>query len=652
MAITYTVDNVDSVAGVTTTVSNTLTVTATSVIVVTYQGSDNLTAGTLTISNSGTALTWNAIATTNTVNTCKLQSWWAFGDANGNRTVTVTRSRADAVDRRLTCIVHEGADQTTPVPAGKVASGTGTTDYQVTITPTNANGSALWAFAADWNQTNSFAAIANCTLQYTRDVAGQYTTTLVRPTTQPRTDGTAFTIGETDTAGAISYTSFEVVAAAGGSTPIIGWEVMDNDIYPPRQVSLSAPPAYVRPPTVFTPVSGIAWHQRQDIAKARVVAVESPPAYVRPPTVFTPVSGVAWSQRQDVTSVKPSFSTPPAFGGPVSVATVGISGIGFHNPPDQTKVKPSFDGPPAYDPKVTPAVGISGIGWDNPLDQIRVKPSFDNPPAYDPRVVPAVGISGIGWFNPWDQIKVKPTFDIPQAIGSPFIPAVGISGMGWYVPLDLPKAPKEQAISDQPAIGTQTTTAVPVSGMAWFEPRENDRLPKGSFNTDPITLPFVQQTITWSFLVGDTTFIPDPPRDYPPGFGQPVTTQTVTVSGMAWFTPLDTSKPRTSFSQASAFGQPAPNLIQGIGWFNPPDWNRVRSSFDISMSMAMYPPAPPVGIAGMAWFEPPPNTVKVSISFDAPPALQQPIIQIEPPAQVPLVFTFPFIANVGSMMNR
>jgi hypothetical protein len=74
---------------------------------------------------------------------------------------------------------------------------------------------------ADWAQTNSFAAIANCTLTAGVNVAGEYTTAIIRPSTQPRTDASAFTIGETDTAGTIAAVSWEVQASASGS----GWGV-------------------------------------------------------------------------------------------------------------------------------------------------------------------------------------------------------------------------------------------------------------------------------------------------------------------------------------------------------------------------------------------------------------------------------------------
>lgn len=214
MAITYTVDTVDGTGVGTTLVSGTLTIVATSIITVLHVTADNAGSGALSISNSGTALTWTPIVITNVNSNCKVAGWWAKGDANGNRTVTISFT-SNVNPRRTHSIVHTGAHQTTPVPAGKVTSGTSTTDVSQTITPTDANGSALWMLCGDWGQTNTFAPLANCSKEVAdSNIAGQYTTCLLRPTTQPRPDGAAFTLGETDTAGTIAYIAFEVVAAA------------------------------------------------------------------------------------------------------------------------------------------------------------------------------------------------------------------------------------------------------------------------------------------------------------------------------------------------------------------------------------------------------------------------------------------------------
>lgn len=166
----------------------------------------------LTIANSGTALSWTQIQQTDTLSNCRLAAWWAFGDANGNRTITVSHTGGSSKAKSLATIVHTGAHQTTPQPVGNRFSGVGATDVSQAITPT-ATGSALWMAAGDWNQTNSYAGIANCTIDQTHNLAGEYTSALIRPTTQPRTDAAAFTIGETDTSGLIAWLAFEIQAA-------------------------------------------------------------------------------------------------------------------------------------------------------------------------------------------------------------------------------------------------------------------------------------------------------------------------------------------------------------------------------------------------------------------------------------------------------
>ena len=221
MAITYTTnfvsdDAIQSIDDLSLT-SGTLTIAANDIITVEYVHADNGSAGNLTITNSGTALTWNSIAVTNVSGTSKAGAWWAKSAVSENRTVTVTSDGSTFRPRAMRSVVHTGAHQTDPVPAAKVNSGTGGTDKTVAITPT-ASGSALWMCLGDWAATNSYVAAANNTIDNTHNYAGEYTATFVRPTTQPRTDANAFTIGATCTDAAadseITWVAFEVQAAA------------------------------------------------------------------------------------------------------------------------------------------------------------------------------------------------------------------------------------------------------------------------------------------------------------------------------------------------------------------------------------------------------------------------------------------------------
>jgi len=222
VAITYVINSVTLGNGSGDPItSGSLTLAVDDIITAACVTEDNAGSGTLSIANSGSALSWNQIVITNTNSNAKVATWWAKSPDTTSRTVTVTPSAPNQIAKKLDCIVHTGAHTTNPVPVGNVFSGTGATDVSQSITPT-ASGSALWMFAGDWNATNTFAAIADCTLFGPHHSGGHYTGTAVRPSTQPRTDAAAFTIGETDTAGKIAWVAFEVQAAAVADAPEMG----------------------------------------------------------------------------------------------------------------------------------------------------------------------------------------------------------------------------------------------------------------------------------------------------------------------------------------------------------------------------------------------------------------------------------------------
>jgi len=85
-----------------------------------------------------------------------------------------------------------------------------------------------------------------------------------------------------------------------------------------------------------------------------------------------------------------------------------------------------------------------------------------------------------------------------------------------------------------------------------------------------------------------------------------------------------------------AFGRTisVPVGISGMAWFEPPDRDRPANKIRIEAppSLALIPGTLPTPISGMGWFAPKPDSVVVRISFSQAPALQQPIIQIAPPA--------------------
>lgn len=220
MAITYTIDSKGQANGVSSAItSNTLTCATGDFITIMGIYADNAESTAWTVSNTGTAITWTLQSQTNTGSNCKVVLWTGTAGATPPTTVTVTSTAGSLTNgsKYITTICHTGAHATTPLPAGNIFTGTSTNNVSRSITPTS-SGSALWMPCADWNQTNTFAAGANCTIQGTYNETGFMTCTIVRPTTQPRTDAAAFTLSETDTGATIAYIAFEIQAAAGATT--------------------------------------------------------------------------------------------------------------------------------------------------------------------------------------------------------------------------------------------------------------------------------------------------------------------------------------------------------------------------------------------------------------------------------------------------
>jgi len=185
-------------------------------VVVLWVSEDDAGSGNLSIANSATAQSWSLIAQTNGISSCLVSGWSCVMSATQAMTITVSGDGGNSLFSSIAVIPHAGQHATTPVPAGNVFSGAVATDVSQSITPTS-SGSALWMLAGDWTAGNTFAAIANCTIDQTFDNAS-FTNALIRPTTQPRTDANAFTIGETDTAGSIAWIAFEVQAAPDVTT--------------------------------------------------------------------------------------------------------------------------------------------------------------------------------------------------------------------------------------------------------------------------------------------------------------------------------------------------------------------------------------------------------------------------------------------------
>jgi hypothetical protein len=271
--------------------------------------------------------------------------------------------------------------------------------------------------------------------------------------------------------------------------------------------------------------------------------------------------------------------------------------------------------------------GIEGIRWYNRvLDPSEITQLYAEPYAgiiditQWSRVGAAASTLVLGWLNDRTDILPKPVIatSAAPAFVSTFKTAA-IAGMEWFEPIDQPSYGKPIKAHDRTAqtLLNQGTT-VGISGMAWFTQRENDIVLKGKYLTDPAPINYSPSIVTWSFMVGDAIFLPDAPRDLPPGFEQVPAAQAVGISGMGWFEPWD----QPNYSKKS-IDRNAPAFV---------------STFQTA------------GISGMAWFEPPPDKVKVVWSFSDAPALQQPIVQLAP--TITTVYDFQFFANVGKLMGH
>ncbi len=223
MALTYAeyYKNISATAGNIT--SDSFSVVSGDVICVVWSHENASLVQNLTVSNTNTAFTWNDIQTASAAGNCYVRGWYAVASASQSMTVSIVNDYGGlAAVATLSCIVHSGAHATTPVPAGKIYSGTSGNDVSQSITPT-ASGSCLWMAVADYNAANALAANANCSVESSYHDAAAMTTAIIRPTTQPRTDANAFTIGEASdgTAETTAWIAWEVVAAEGGAPPSI-----------------------------------------------------------------------------------------------------------------------------------------------------------------------------------------------------------------------------------------------------------------------------------------------------------------------------------------------------------------------------------------------------------------------------------------------
>jgi hypothetical protein len=220
ISIVSTLEHSDTSRQASPWVSSSALTLATGDRVLVFGGAD-LDMGTVTVSLNGSSppsFTELEFANTSFGNGGSRGAWLS-GEMpdNSSRSVSLAWTSGNNIERSgMFCLVIRGAHATTPVPAGNsTISSTGDTDgHTVSITPTAA-GSLLFMFVVDTALT-TLGAAANCGINPTAcDVA---TVALIQPTTQPRVDTSAFSIGYTATAAEVGWLAFEVQAAASDPT--------------------------------------------------------------------------------------------------------------------------------------------------------------------------------------------------------------------------------------------------------------------------------------------------------------------------------------------------------------------------------------------------------------------------------------------------
>lgn len=200
--------------------SSTLTIASGDLVIVLFVGRDDAAPGTLSISNSGTALSWTQFASVG-----NLRAWAATAAETENRTVSVAWTSGN-MSWTIEPIVLKGQHATDAIPSGNIytSSGGATNDVSRTFTPTAGSKSAYFGILQDMSDTNSFVAGANCELPASSvQSTSHFNSAIVVPTTNPRTDSNDFTLAASDSASAnnVHYIFFEVRAAdaASGNAP-------------------------------------------------------------------------------------------------------------------------------------------------------------------------------------------------------------------------------------------------------------------------------------------------------------------------------------------------------------------------------------------------------------------------------------------------
>jgi hypothetical protein len=430
------------------------------------------------------------------------------------------------------------------------------------------------------------------------------------------------------------------------------------------------PPAQKRPPdeprlnTYFVrspnPVPTTWLPQWDGWEKPKRVAAD-PSATVqvlRAITSVVPISGIAWNiPSEDKERPAPFKPTPGnnffAVQIPAAVATwLPTTGQEDRPPnPNRQRTDESFNWF-VRSPHPVPTTWLpQWDGWERPKPAI---PDASGEAFVFRPVTATVPISGIAW-NTLSEDKERPTPYRPTPGNSFFsvqvpVATAPVSGMAW----NTLSEDKERLPPFHPAPGNNffsvqiPTSTVPVSGIAWYTPGEDKE--------------------RWE------PYLPTPGNSF---FSVQVPTSTVPVSGIAWYTPSEDKerwKPYLPTPGNNFFSLQVPisSTIAGIGWLIPSDNGPPPPKDDPSVIQTLPPfiapplqsfyaaanaddfnplPRPrefegattqtfrsfaaPVGIAGIAWWQP------VQVFLEPLPSYRdyhlawdpQFIVQIPPPTQ-------------------
>lgn len=266
------------------------------------------------------------------------------------------------------------------------------------------------------------------------------------------------------------------------------------------------------------------------------------------------------------------------------------------------------------------------VGWlRGNVDIAPPRPMWPQPAAalaLTPATLPPV-IAGMAWRQPLDDL---PPRRLGKSEPSPFGRAIAPSPIpqGWDFIAAIDDQPRKRNFVDVPAIALTPATLPPViAGIAWFEPPDVYE-PKRWFLQDApgYGRPALSQLIgvPWANWLD---ILPKAPPKQQPSAALALTPATLppVIAGMAWFTTTDVYQPRRWFANDPS---QVPYVPATVTWsfFSSDTVFLPDPPVDYPPALGRTPPSQPVGISGMAWFEPPDrDRPAVKINGESPPAI-------------------------------